>query len=95
VLAHARALLADNENVIAERGDLREPLQIMSALSERGFIDFRRPVAVLLVAIVHFLADDCYDIVSQIKQQVPRGSYLILTHATADSASAERGPADP
>ena len=53
MLAHARALLADNENVIAERGDLREPLQ------------------------------------------VPRGSYLILTHATADSASAERGPADP
>ena len=89
VLAHARALLAENENVIAEAGDLRKLAQIVTRLSELGFIDFGKPVAVLLVAITHFLGEDCYDIVGQVKERLPSGSYLILSHATADNASPE------
>lgn len=88
VVAHAQAILAADENVMAAGGDLREPREIIRQLKAREFIDFSRPVAVMLVAVLHFVAEPaCYDIVGYLKDQMAPGSYLVISHATADEAS--------
>lgn len=52
----------------------------------RRLIDFRQPVALLLMAIVHFITDDEHParIVATFRDALPPGSYLALSHGTAD-----------
>jgi hypothetical protein len=49
------------------------------------------PVAVLLVAVLHFLeeADDPYPVVDYLKDQIAPGSYVVISHVTADHIPAE------
>jgi O-methyltransferase involved in polyketide biosynthesis len=85
VVAHARALLADNRAAIAIQRDLRQPRTILTDPDLCRFIDFNEPVAVLLVAILHFISDDdAYRAVREIVDTIPSGSYLVLSHVTAD-----------
>jgi hypothetical protein len=86
VVAHARALLAGGQDVIAVSGDLRSPEGILADEGVRQLIDFSQPVAVLLVAVLHFVtdADRPYEAVRTILDSLPSGSYLVLTHSTPD-----------
>lgn len=61
----------------------------MFTLSE--LIDFREPVAILLVAMLHFIRDreDPYGIVDTLTSAMAPGSYLIISHATNDHVSPE------
>jgi hypothetical protein len=83
VLAHARALMVDNPNTHVAAGGLRDPGEILTDPHTRGMIDFSRPVAVLLCAILHFIADeeDPYGIVSTLVEAMAPGSYLVISHA--------------
>jgi hypothetical protein len=89
VLSHARALLANDRDVIAVEGDLRAPEGILASEEVRQLIDFSRPVAVLLIAVLHFVADASrpYDAVRTVVDALPPGSYLVLTHSTPDDVS--------
>src|SRR5688572_17123812 len=58
VLAHARALLADNVETIAIQADVREPDAIVGDPELRAHLDLDRPVAVLFVAVLHLMTDD-------------------------------------
>lgn len=81
VLAHARALLTGSEvEVEVVQGDLRLPEAIIDA---QKLIDFSQPVAVLVVAVLHFIqdADDPARIMDRIKERMAPGSYLVLSHA--------------
>jgi SAM-dependent methyltransferase len=86
VLAHARALLISSEagatNYID--ADLRDASAILTQAAE--LLDFTRPVAVTLVAILHAIpdADDPHAIVAQIMDAVPPGSHLALSHPGSD-----------
>lgn len=82
VLAHSRAILNATANVVAIRGDLRYPEQIIEHPTLRALVDLGRPVAILLVAIVHFIGDndDPYGVLAQLKSAIPPGSYLALSH---------------
>jgi hypothetical protein len=84
VLSHAQAILATDDRTIAVRGDLRVPGEILTCPAVRAHLDFTRPVAVLLVAIVHFVLDeeDPAGIVASLRDALPGGSYLVLSHAT-------------
>jgi hypothetical protein len=86
VLAHARALLTSTEAGATEYidADLRDTGTILARAAE--VLDFSRPVAVTLLAILHALpdADDPYAIVARIMDAVPAGSYLAISHAGAD-----------
>ena len=84
VLAHARALLAINPNVIVVEGNLKLPMAVLADAAQ--LIDFSQPVAVLLVAVLHFLSDsDSPDEAVQVLvDALPSGSYLVLTHSTPD-----------
>lgn len=83
VLAYARALLARDASTVAVRADLREPETILDAPAVRGLIDFTEPVALLFVAVLHFIQDEDgpYDLVARYRDAVPAGSYLVVSHA--------------
>jgi hypothetical protein len=86
VHAHANALLTGTGTTSIVLADLRDPAAILSHPKITGLIDFTQPVAVLLVAILHFITDeeDPARIVRAFRDAVPPGSYLALSHATAD-----------
>lgn len=90
VVAHARALLADNKTVVAVNGDLRQPGAILDHPVLRELINLDEPVALLLVAILHFIGGEGnpHKIVAAIMAAMPPGSYLVLSHATADHLNA-------
>jgi S-adenosyl methyltransferase len=89
VLSHARALLAKGKDVAVVEGDLRSPEAIMADERVRQLIDFSQPVAVLVVAVLHFVADADrpYDAVRTLVDAIPQGSYLVLTHSTPDDVA--------
>jgi S-adenosyl methyltransferase len=85
VVTHSRALLA-GDSTIAIHADLREPDAILGNPEVHDLIDFGRPVALLLVAILHFVPDDQdpYGIVARFRDGLPAGSYLTVSHGTRD-----------
>jgi hypothetical protein len=87
VLAHSRNLLHGNERATIIRQDLRNPAGILADPELRTLLDFRRPVAVLVVAVLHFIsaAEDPYGAVEALMDPMPTGSYLVISHVTADS----------
>jgi hypothetical protein len=87
VLAHSRNLLHGNERATVIRQDLRDPAGLLADPQLRGMLDFRQPVAVLLVAVLHFVSDgeDPYGAVRALLDPMPAGSYLVISHFTADS----------
>ena len=86
-LAHSRAILAGNENAAIIDGDLREPQKILADPDVRRLIDPGRPTGLLLVSVLHFLADadDPWRIVATLRDALAPGSYLVLSHATNES----------
>lgn len=91
VLAHGRAILADNPNTTVVTADLREPHEVLDHPEVRGLIDFERPVCVMLVGILHHLSDaeDPAGIVRALREAVPSGSYLFITNFTRLSDASE------
>ncbi|WP_331733395.1 SAM-dependent methyltransferase (plasmid) [Embleya sp. NBC_00888] len=91
VLAHGRALLADNGHTTVIVGDVRRPADVLKDPALRASIDLRRPVAVLLGAVLHFVRDDehPHDIVAAFRDVLAPGSRLVLSHATDEGPPPE------
>ncbi|HKD98524.1 MAG TPA: SAM-dependent methyltransferase [Micromonosporaceae bacterium] len=93
VLTHARALLTSSpEGATAYvDADLRQPDRILGDAAVRRTLDFSRPVALMLVAVVHFIPeeDDPYGIVGRLVGALPPGSFLVMSHATSDYLAPE------
>ena len=91
VLAHARALLVSGGQGTTDYidADLRAPETILERAAQT--LDFSRPVAVLLFAVLHAVRDEenPHAIVARLMDAVPSGSYLALTHLGAEFFSAE------
>jgi hypothetical protein len=86
VHAHANALLTGSGSTAIVLADLRDPEGILADPKLRTLIDFAQPVALLLVAILHFIteAEHPAQIVATLRDALPPGSYLVLSHGTAD-----------
>ncbi|MEU0166951.1 SAM-dependent methyltransferase [Streptomyces iakyrus] len=85
VLAHARALLTSGPEGRTDYidADLRDPARILEQAAKT--LDFGRPVALCLVAILHFVADEeAYPLVRGLLDELPEGSRLVLSHLTED-----------
>jgi len=86
VLLHAQALLTSSAHGAIDYidADLRDPQTILSHAART--LDFSRPVAVMLIAIMHLIddRDDPYRLVSQLMAAVPAGSYLALSQVASD-----------
>ncbi|HEY7487287.1 MAG TPA: SAM-dependent methyltransferase [Streptosporangiaceae bacterium] len=87
VSAHGRALLAETGSTTVVQADLRDPDSILRHRDVRRLIDFDRPIALLLLGVVHFLSDeeDPYGIVTRLREAMAAGSYLIFSHMTGDA----------
>jgi hypothetical protein len=93
VLAHARALLTSTpEGRCAYiHADLREPQKILGDPATRETLDFSRPVALILAAVLHFLSDEDEParIVATLMDALPSGSYLVASHGSPEYVSHE------
>jgi len=92
-VTHSELILRGNANAEAIRADLTDPESILGSDAARRLIDFDRPVAMLLVAVLHFVPDDTepYRAVARYVEAMAPGSYLVLSHAVervSDSANA-------
>ena len=86
VHVHANALLTGTGTTSIVLADLRDPHAILTHPKLTALIDLTQPVALLLVAIVHFLTDqdNPAQIIATLRDALPPGSYLALSHGTAD-----------
>ncbi|MCX4907853.1 SAM-dependent methyltransferase [Streptomyces sp. NBC_00878] len=85
VLAHARALLTSGPEGRTDYidADFENPAQILEVAAKT--LDFDRPVALALVAILHFVEDEkAYPVVRELIDALPSGSRLVLSHLTED-----------
>jgi hypothetical protein len=82
VLIHARALLARDRDVLAVHGEVKDPDALLDDPQVRAHIDFSRPYAVLLVAVLHFVPDDeeAAGIVARVRERLAPGCALVLSH---------------
>ncbi|MFE5030836.1 MULTISPECIES: SAM-dependent methyltransferase [unclassified Streptomyces] len=88
VKAHGDALLSRAGTTSIVLADLRDPQAVIEHPEVRRIIDFGEPVALFLVAILHFVRDEEEPerIVATLRDALPAGSFLVLSHATDDFA---------
>ena len=88
VVSHGRALLTKSRQAIVVHADLRQQETVLSHPSVRQHLDFEKPVAVLLLSILHFISDDDDPpgIVAAVRDALAPGSYLVIGHVTHDDA---------
>ncbi len=86
VHVHANALLTGSGTTAIVLADLREPEKILRHPKVGALIDFTQPVGLLLVAILHFITDaeNPARILATLRDTLPPGSYLALSHGTGD-----------
>jgi hypothetical protein len=85
-VAHSRAILADDDATAVVQADLRDPDRILGDESLRALIDLDRPVAILLVALLHFVpdADHPRELIARLRDAVAPGSFVVISHASQD-----------
>nr|BFE63139.1 SAM-dependent methyltransferase [Dactylosporangium thailandense] len=85
-VAHSRAILAEVPGTAVVAGDLRSPAEVLAQPEIRDLLDFDRPVAFLLVAVLHFVPDELRpaDIVAAYAAAGAPGSHVVLSHAGLD-----------
>jgi hypothetical protein len=85
-VAHSQLMLRGSERATVVDADLTQPERVLDAPAVRRFIDFDEPIGLLMIAIFHFVPDDRNpaDIVAKYRSVLPSGSYLALSHLTAD-----------
>jgi hypothetical protein len=87
-IAHSKAILAGNENTAIVDADIREPEKILAHDTVGRLIDFSRPVGLIVLVVLHFIADaeDPGQIMATLRDRMAPGSYLVLGHATDDGS---------
>jgi hypothetical protein len=87
-VAHSRDILRRNALTCVVQEDVRRPQRMLAAPAVRQLLDLDRPVALLLVGLLHFLndADDPAGIVAQLTASLASGSYVAISHLAADTS---------
>lgn len=82
VLTHTRALLENHETTAAIMADLRRPEQIIENPTVRDFLDFDRPIGLLMLGILHHVGDedDPAGVTTRLRDALAPGSHLAITH---------------
>jgi O-methyltransferase involved in polyketide biosynthesis len=86
VQLHSARLLHGDEAVDVVVADLKDPDAVLASDAVRRLIDFSEPVAIMMTAVLHFVSDedDPASLVARYVAPLARGSYLALSHTTAD-----------
>ncbi|WP_086665599.1 SAM-dependent methyltransferase [Lentzea kentuckyensis] len=82
-VAHSRSLLEGNERVGVLQADVRDPVTVFAAPEVNNLLDFDEPIAVLMIAVLHFVSDDedPPGILAGYRDRLAPGSFLALSHA--------------
>jgi hypothetical protein len=90
-VAHSRAILRGNPHAAIVQADARRPERIFNAAETAHLLDLSKPLGVLVVALLHFIADDdeAYRMVRALRDAVAPGSYLAIAHASGENMSPE------
>jgi hypothetical protein len=90
-VAHSRHILAGNDLTVVVQEDLRRPRAILEHPEIRSLIDFDEPVAVMIVAVLHFVpdADDPAGVIKTLRDALAAGRYLVLSQASDDGRGAD------
>ncbi len=85
-VAESRAILAGDPDTAAICADLRDPEAILGHPEVWRLIDFTEPAGLILASVLHFVVDasDPYGIVAQLRDAMPPGSHIVVSHATSE-----------
>jgi hypothetical protein len=93
VLTHARTLLTSSPagRTAYIQADLRDPAAILSSPAVREVLDFSQPIALITVAVLHFILDEFQPAtaIATLLDALPSGSYLAASHVTGEHLPAE------
>jgi hypothetical protein len=91
-VSHGQSILADNPRAGAIRADLRRPADILGHPDVTALIDLTKPVAVLMIAVLHFVPDDDdpAGIIARYHDALPSGSYIALSHGVREPGPTDR-----
>jgi SAM-dependent methyltransferase len=92
-VAHSRLLLADDPLSQVVEADLRDPARLLAEPVVEELLRPGEPVAVLLVAVLHFITDDDdpEGLLRRLRDALPPGSYLVLSHASLEGRPDQAG----
>jgi hypothetical protein len=81
-VAHGKSILSDTDGVIAMQADIREPESVLEDPAVREVLDFTEPIAVLMIALLHFMpdSDEPAKIINCYLEPLVPGSYLGISH---------------
>ena len=81
-VAHSRRILAGDDRVAVVQADLREPDRVRSDPDLRRVLDVDQPIAVLMIALLHFIpdTDDPAGVIARYRDALAPGSYLAVSH---------------
>ncbi len=86
-VAHSRQLLAGNPRATIIREDIRNIDAILADPRVHELIDFDRPLAVLMIAVLHAIPDrdDPWKIVARLRGVMAPGSCLVISHVADET----------
>ncbi|MEH1127547.1 SAM-dependent methyltransferase [Micromonospora sp. CPCC 206061] len=90
-VAHSREILSGNDQAVVIQEDIRHPERILDHPDIHKLINFDQPVALMIVAVLHFVSDDAQPahIVKTLRRPLVPGSYLVLSQASHEGRSDE------
>ncbi|ANY06178.1 SAM-dependent methyltransferase [Pseudonocardia sp. HH130630-07] len=80
----SRTVVADLDTVSITRADLRTPAAVLGAPTVTGLLDLDRPVAVIAVAVLHFVPGDLAELLDAYRAVLAPGSVVVLSHSSDD-----------
>lgn len=85
--AHSQLLLKDEPQAEIVQADVRDPERILNAPETARLIDFDEPLAVMMVALLHFVpdSDEPGGIIERFRDEMVPGSHFVLSHVTEDA----------
>ncbi|MEJ2866489.1 SAM-dependent methyltransferase [Actinomycetospora sp. OC33-EN08] len=84
-VAHAEQILAGHRTVTITRADLRDPASVLGAPGVADLLDLDRPVALLMIAVLHFVADPAArEALDHYRAALAPGSVVAISHVSDD-----------
>jgi hypothetical protein len=92
-VAHSRSLLAGDEQVRVLQADIRQPKDVLESAEVKDLLDLDEPVAVLMVALLHFVPDseDPAGIIAGYRDRLAPGSHLALSQLGTEPGEEPEG----
>ena len=89
-VAHSELMLVGNDDAAVLHADMRDSDAILGSDEARRLLDFDEPIGLLMLLMLHWVPDeaDPHALLARYRDVLAPGSYLAVTHATADHQGA-------